>query len=1539
MKKNAPTSPATLTAPAAARPLRRRILAGAIAAFLGWAAGAEAGTQYWDANGAAAGFGGTGNWDLTTLDWNDATGTALPMKWDNLAASDAIFQGTPGVLTITVAGVKARNLTFNIGGDTIAGSLAAPLNLQPDAIIDVVNLADTATISAPIVTTTGFDKQGAGTLLLSGANTYTGQTSVTAGTLKAGATTAFAPMSIYFVSGTLNLGGFSNSIGAIVGLSGGVVENNGAAAAVLTLGGNNQDATFQGVIRDGPGGVSALGITKVGTARQTFSGANTYTGDTLLQAGALFSDVDPADPTNAAFGTGKLVISGGTTLGSMLNGEVIPNKIKVLGNFTLAAGQPATNNLILTGAIDLDGGVREISGSTPDGQLKLLGSISNGGVTLTHTGAGGFSSFIYGNNSLADDVANAYTGLTTLNANTFLVLNKHAGAGLDAAVKGDVLVNPNGSVDYFLPDQIADSATVTVNSAGLTIPGSTFAGFEMRDNDDTIGALFGNGTVGLGSAVLTVGRGNFTGVIEQGTIGAALGGQLMKNTAGTLTLGGANTYTGKTTVTGGILDVSGSIASLIINVTGGDFIAGKSGAIPAAAAVTVSTGAGFEYHAVANTSLAVGSLVLNSGAGTTIGGSIGSTPTGAKISVTGNVTPTPGAIKVNVFAVNGVATGAAGIYTLLTGGAGSTLNVGTVYSLGTVYNATNFTVGAPTATATAITVPIVAATALTNAFWVGGLSGSPSVWAASNGSTASNWASDNIGTPTPLVPGAGTAVFFSAGAPATPTDPGSMTLGSSMSIASLTINAGTSPETRAVTLNNTGGSTLTLAGAGGLTINAGAGAVTLNPNLILGASQTWTNNSSNPLTVGGNISNGASDLTVTGSANTTLSGVIGNGSGGLTKSGTGTLTVTNTNTYTGDTFLNAGSLFVDNPIVNGAGQALGLGTLHIAGGTTLGSHVNNTRDPITGASINEVIPNSVQVAGDFTIVTPVDAINPLRDNKRLLFSGNIDLQGGSRTITGTTPFGLIGFFGAVSNGGVTLANTAPTLFTNFQYGRGDGTDVANTYTGLTTVNSGVLLTMQKLLPSGSIDGAIAGDVLVNVGGSILYNESNQIANTSNVTIHGTGLTDSFGNRIAALELQGNIGGNNDTIGGLFGDGTVGLGSGSLTVGAGNFSGVIGDGAKGVGGTLTKNTTGTLTLSGANTYTGNTNINNGTLVLNGSVQSPTVFVNFAGTLMGTGTAAHNVINAGVFSPGNSAGTFHIGGNFLQTGAGTTVIEIGGAGAGEHDLVTVGGQALLDGTLRLVKLGNARLKVGDKVTFLTAQAGVSGQFRTVQNPFATGTIASANVVYGSNDVSLQIRQGSFAALGSLVKLSPNQKSVATEIDHVVSEHAGKKLIAFLNDEPLANLPHDFDLIAAEEFQSVYSIGLSQANVQTANLQRRMDDIRSGRTGFSAEGLSVSIAVRKHLGGVQFFIEEIKGILGRDVHAVARIGEVQGVIGGQVQLPVAVARRALPADRTNQEQTRNKPKQKTKKVGHTRKPVLRRKKQQNAFANAPPGKISTW
>jgi len=324
-----------------------------------------------------------------------------------------------------------------------------------------------------------------------------------------------------------------------------------------------------------------------------------------------------------------------------------------------------------------------------------------------------------------------------------------------------------------------------------------------------------------------------------------------------------------------------------------------------------------------------------------------------------------------------------------------------------------------------------------------------------------------------------------------------------------------------VTLANT----LTLSGTANISVTG-----TLTNS---GGSRTITNNNSGTVTFNNiNLSNNATSRTLTlgGTGNTTVTGVISNASSAasnLTKSGTGTLTLSGANTYTGTTTVSAGNLRF------GANNVLSDSTaVTVSSGATL--NLANYSDTI----------GSLAGAGAVA-----------------LGSGN--LTAGSNN-TSTTFSGVIS-----GTGSLTKSGTGTLTLSG-----------ANTYTGATNVNTG----------------------------SLRLGASNILANTTAVTV-ASGATLNLNNY-------------SDTVGSLAGAGIVTLGSGTLTVGADNtnttFSGVI----SGTGG-ITKTGTGTLILSGANTYTGSTTVNAGTLAFG------------AGMNLSSGTL---VLNGGTLNLGGFNSTF-------------------------------------------------------------------------------------------------------------------------------------------------------------------------------------------------------------------------------------------------------------------------------------------------------------
>jgi autotransporter-associated beta strand protein len=177
------------------------------------------------------------------------------------------------------------------------------------------------------------------------------------------------------------------------------------------------------------------------------------------------------------------------------------------------------------------------------------------------------------------------------------------------------------------------------------------------------------------------------------------------------------------------------------------------------------------------------------------------------------------------------------------------------------------------------------------------------------------------------------------------------------------------------------------------------------------------------------------------------------------------------------------------------------------------------------------------------------------------------------------------------------------------------------------------------------------------------------------------------------------------IGSIEGSGNYFLGNQVLVTGGNNgsttVSGVLQDGGigGGTGGALRKVGTGTLTLSGVNTYTGFTDIQGGTLLVNGSLASPSVSVN-AGTLGGTGTIAGlvGVSNNATLAPGASAGTLTVG-SIIFSNDSQLNYELGSL-AGPSDLLAINGALTLDGVLNVTNLGGMTAGTYTAMTFTGA-----------------------------------------------------------------------------------------------------------------------------------------------------------------------------------------------------------------------------------------------
>jgi hypothetical protein len=144
-------------------------------------------------------------------------------------------------------------------------------------------------------------------------------------------------------------------------------------------------------------------------------------------------------------------------------------------------------------------------------------------------------------------------------------------------------------------------------------------------------------------------------------------------------------------------------------------------------------------------------------------------------------------------------------------------------------------------------------------------------------------------------------------------------------------------------------------------------------------------------------------------------------------------------------------------------------------------------------------------------------------------------------------------------------------------------------------------------------------------------------------------------------------------------------------------------------------------------------------------------------------------------------------------------------------------------------------------------VSGTFPNVQNDFlTTGSAALLDVIYLPNAVIfgaaqgivlLEAVQGSFAEFASIFGGTPNAVAVGKALDSAVGDPRAAELIGVLNNQSLTDLSEDLVLISPEQLTSIFVLGVSLANVQSANLERRMEDIRAGSSGFSSAGFAIN------------------------------------------------------------------------------------------------------
>ncbi|OPF94303.1 hypothetical protein I8G32_01726 [Rhodopseudomonas palustris] len=381
-----------------------------------------------------------------------------------ISGTGAILQDGDGVTILTGTNTYTGNTAISrgklqIGDGGTTGSITGGVTNNSELWF---NRSDTYTFGGVISGSGRVSQLGPGTTVLTGKSTYTGGTTISAGTLQIGN------------------GGTTGSI-----------ANNVNNAGTLAF--NRSDAyTFGGAI-SGTGSVSQLG-----SGNLTLSGANTYIGGTTISGGTVTVG------NNSAFGTGDVKTTQGATVAFGA------------ADYTLA------NNFVVSGTSIFDiqtGTTQTITGAVSDGDTAGIIE-KNGGGKLILNGR------------------NTFSGGTIINAGTL---------------------------------QLANSNMLSATTAATVASGTTL---DLGGFNQTIGSLAGAGSVALGAALLTTGADN-SSTNFSGTMSGT--GGLTKQGTGNLILSGTNDYTGPTTVNAGTLSVNGSIASAVTAASGGRL--GGSGSV------------------------------------------------------------------------------------------------------------------------------------------------------------------------------------------------------------------------------------------------------------------------------------------------------------------------------------------------------------------------------------------------------------------------------------------------------------------------------------------------------------------------------------------------------------------------------------------------------------------------------------------------------------------------------------------------------------------------------------------------------------------------------------------------------------------------------------------------------------------------------------------------------------------------------------------------------------------------------------------------
>ncbi|MEW6257101.1 MAG: autotransporter-associated beta strand repeat-containing protein [Pseudomonadota bacterium] len=1309
--------------------------------------------QIWTADGGGS-FGGSGVWSSTSVTWYEAAaGVTIP--W---GGEVGIFTGTAGAVTVsgrqTFEKLEFVSSGYSLSAD--AGRADSALAFSGGGTLWVEGHDVTATVSAPVAGTGGLQKIGAGRLILTGNNTYSGGTTISGGVLEVGADAALGSSDggVTLQSGTLAVTSSFSTARAVALSTRGTFEV--AEGQTLTL--------YGAVSGDGT-------LRKEGSGTLTLAAPNSYGGATQITAGTLLATGGNALPDGTAVtieAAGRLVLGASETIGALSGaGEVNlqANTLTLVGGATSEFG----GTILGSGALSLNGG----------GTLIVTGANSySGGTSITGSmlmvGNGGTRGAIRGN------VANAGT-LAFFRSDVVQFDGAISGSGQVVQLGSGTLIL-TGTNTYSGMTQVAAGGTVQV-SADANL-GATAAELMLEGGTLSVTGTFATGREILlsSSGVIDVAAGS--ALTARGTVS---GETLVKSGAGTLVIGGDAVISGSTRIEAGRLQVgeggsAGSLSGDVINrgvlafdlsidrafagnVSGsGTLIQAGSGTLALTGAVSLTGGARIENGALQigafGTSGSLSGPVANDGIlvfarsdATTFESVISGS--GAVLQLSGTVT------------LSGTNSYSGGTYV----GAGSTLRVSRDDNLGAATGALALVGGT-----LEVTQSFTSARAIS-------LDGGGTL--AVEGSRTLTLASAVQGSGGLAKSGTGTLILAADSSYSGGTTISGGTLqvgagGTSGSITGTVSNAGTLRFERADTLtfagSISGSGDLVQAGTGTLVLTGanapGGGTLVASGTLVVGDGATSGS-------LSGDVRNKGS-LVFDRSDAVTFGGAISDG-GAVIQRGGGTLTLTAANSFMGGLTVEGGSTVAVASDSNLGGSA---SDVVLAGGTLLAS--------ASFASGREIVSSAGTLAA--------------ASGSTLTWTGVISGEGGL-TIQGPGTVVLSAansYIGGTSIAGATLSVGADTAL-------GDAG-------GALRFNSGSLVATHSFTSARDVAVGSAG-AEINVSGTETLALSGAISGTGTLYKGGTGIlaltgANSYGGGLVIAE-GGVIGSTRSIIGDVRNNGTLTFdqasdgryagsisGTGSLTKSGEGRLIVTGLIAPGGGTTISAGTLqvgngglegwvsgairneaslvydlsgrytfpelltgrGGVTLMGGGTalfagssYGGTITLAGANLLLSpGVATSASVVIGANSLLSGTGTIGALTVNGGgTVSPGYSPGTLAVAGAVAFQG-GTYRAEV--QADGQHDLIAAQGSASIASGSTVSVVGS-RGSYANSWTFniLTAQGGVTGAFASATTNFA---FLDALLTYGSTYVDMTLVRNSvpFAAEAR----TPNERSTAWGTD---------------------------------------------------------------------------------------------------------------------------------------------------------------------------------